>query len=340
MKTRILGIDFSPLFEPWDRQLQSIGVLVNLVLIFPFTFVCMILPFILFLTLQWHILFFYGIWYLYDRKSPKIGGYRKTWMQRWRINKWFVKYFPVSIHKTTELPADRNYIFSCHPHGIICMGICANFATDGNEKTTVFPDLRFFVCTLTSNFKMMIRREMFLSSGFIDCSKESIRSVLAVGKSGRAVVIAVGGAEEALNAHPKMHTLTLLSRKGFVKEALHSGASLVPVYSFGENDVYYQVKNPKGSLVRRFQMWFKKLTGVSLPFFYGRGIFQLNFGFMPHRRPINTVVGAPINVTKVAEPTPEEVDRLHERYCKALTELFESNKTRFGVPEDTKLIIE
>uniref|UniRef100_A0A0K0CXP1 Acyltransferase n=1 Tax=Angiostrongylus cantonensis TaxID=6313 RepID=A0A0K0CXP1_ANGCA len=294
----------------------------------------------------------------------------------WRINKWFAKYFPISLHKTTELPADRvgvlnypilhvalfhcflcvflfggsdapcsNYIFACHPHGIICMGIYGNFATEGNEKSKVvrndiFPGLRFFACTLVSNFNIMIRREMLLLSGFIDCSKESIRNALAAEKSGRAVVIVVGGAEEALDAHPNMHKLTLLSRKGFVKEALRSGASLVPVYSFGENDVYDQVQNPKGSRVRRFQTWFKELTGISLPFFYGRGIFQLNFGFMPHRRPINTVVGAPISVAKVVEPTAEEVNGLHNRYCAALTELFEMNKTRFGVPENTKLIID
>ncbi|VDM52241.1 unnamed protein product [Angiostrongylus costaricensis] len=258
----------------------------------------------------------------------------------WRINKWFAKYFPISVHKTTELPADRNYIFACHPHGIICMGIYGNFATEGNEKSKVFPGLRFFACTLVSNFNIMIRREMLLLSGFIDCSKESIRNALAGEKSGRAVVIVVGGAEEALDAHPNMHKLTLLSRKAFVKEALRSGASLVPVYSFGENDVYDQVQNPKGSRVRRFQTWFKELTGISLPFFYGRGLFQLNFGFMPHRRPINTVVGAPISVAKVIEPTVEEVNRLHSRYCAALTELFEMNKTRFGVPENAKLMID
>ncbi|KAJ1350175.1 hypothetical protein KIN20_005903 [Parelaphostrongylus tenuis] len=285
---QILSIDISPLTEPWDRHLESIGVLVNLVLTFPFTVMCMLLPFFLFLTYQWHILFLYGFWYLYDRESPKNGGYQKTWMQQ-----------------TTSLLAT----------------LMESFVWE-----FTFPGLRFFGCTLVSNFKIMIRREILLLSGFIDCSKESIRNTLASEKSGHAVVIVVGGAEEALDAHPNMHKLTLLSRKGFIKEALRSGASLV--------------ENPKGSLLRRFQTWFKELTSISIPLFYGRGLLQLNFGFMPHRRPINTVVGAPISVSKVTAPTAEEVSRLHNLYCEALIELFETNKSRFGVAEATKLIIE
>lgn len=50
-----------------------------------------------------------------------------------------------------------------------------------------------------------------------------------------------GGAEEALDAHPGYHTLTLKSRRGFIREALKTGAHLVPVYSFGENEVFEQV---------------------------------------------------------------------------------------------------
>lgn len=179
-----------------------------------------------------------------------------------------------------------------------------------------------------------------MAVGSIDCSKESIRNALAARKSGRAVVIALGGAEEALNARPGMHKLKLRSRKGFVKEALRSGASLVPVYSFGENDVYEQLENPEGSLVRRFQKWCKAWTGVSMPFFYGRGLFQTNFGLLPLQRPINTVVGAPIDVPQVLDPTDEEVDRFHNQYCAALTQLFDDNKSRFGVPKETNLIIE
>ncbi|KAK6057335.1 diacylglycerol acyltransferase [Cooperia oncophora] len=164
----------------------------------------------------------------------------------------------------------------------------------------------------------MLRREWLLLSGFIDCSKESIQNVLTMKKAGQAAVVAVGGAEEALYARPGVHKLKLLTRKGFVKQALRCGASLVPVYSFGETDIYQQLDNPEGSMVRRFQTWVKNLIGISVPFFYGRGLFQLNFGFLPYRRPINTVIGAPIDVPKILEPTDEEVDRLHRQYCDAL----------------------
>lgn len=63
----------------------------------------------------------------------------------------------------------------------------------------------------------------------------------------------------------------------------------MPVFSFGENDIYDQAENPEGSKLRRFQETVKKITGVSPPIFYGRGIFNYNFGFLPHRRPIHTV---------------------------------------------------
>ena len=61
-------------------------------------------------------------------------------------------------------------------------------------------------------------------------------------------------------------------------------ASLVPVFSFGENDLYDQVSNPAGSSLRQWQTKMKEYTRVAPVLFYGRG-----FGLLPHRRPIHTV---------------------------------------------------
>lgn len=39
-----------------------------------------------------------------------------------------------------------------------------------------------------------------------------------------------------------------ICRKGFVKLALREGASLVPVFSFGENAVFEMVKSREGTV--------------------------------------------------------------------------------------------
>lgn len=64
---------------------------------------------------------------------------------------------------------------------------------------------------------------------------------------------------------------------------------LVPVFSFGENDLFEQVRNPKGSWLRQLQHRLQQIMGISLPLFHARGIFQYSFGLIPYRRPICTV---------------------------------------------------
>lgn len=54
---------------------------------------------------------------------------------------------------------------------------------------------------------------------------------------GNAITIVVGGAAESLAAVPGTADLTLKRRMGFLRLALTQGADLVPVFSFGENDV-------------------------------------------------------------------------------------------------------
>ncbi len=67
-------------------------------------------------------------------------------------------------------------------------------------------------------------------------SKEACANILSLGP-GSAITIVVGGAAESLAAHPGTNDLTLKKRFGFIKMAIREGADLVPVFSFGENDV-------------------------------------------------------------------------------------------------------
>lgn len=139
----------------------------------------------------------------------------------------------------------------------------------------------------------------------------------------------VGGAQEAINARPRNYTLILKGRKGFVRAAMMTGTSIVPLFSFGEVDIFDQVDSEPGTKWHSFREYVKRFTGILPCAFYGRGLLQHSFGLIPRRRPITTVVGAPIEVEKIDNPTAEQVDKLHGIYCDKLRYLFNDHKAQY-----------
>lgn len=67
-------------------------------------------------------------------------------------------------------------------------------------------------------------------------------------------------------------------------------------------------------------------------FFFFFPIFHFFFYFF-------IAVGDPIAVTKVDNPTPDQLDDLHATYIEKLKQLFEDHKAEYNVPESTELII-
>ncbi|TKR86374.1 hypothetical protein L596_010978 [Steinernema carpocapsae] len=281
----------------------------------------------------------YLAWFYYDFDTPARGARLQSWFRHLPVWSRLADYFPMKIVKTAELSPEYNYIVGSHPHGIMSLGIFTTFATEGNGFSRTFPGITPSLATLEGQFYFPFRREMVLATGCITASKDSINYQLSRDKGGRAVAIVLGGAEEALDANPENFDLTLKSRKGFAKLALKNGAHLVPLYNFGENSTFTQVKSERGTFLRKLQSGFKSAAGFSPPIFMGRGVFNYSFGLLPHRVPIATVVGAPIPVEKVEKPNPEQVDELHQKYCDALTKLFDEHKTNYGISADTKLNI-
>jgi 2-acylglycerol O-acyltransferase 2 len=91
--------------------------------------------------------------------------------------------------------------------------------------------------------------------------------------------------------------------------------------------------------MKAFQVWAEKWVGFTPVLFFGRGIFQYNWGLIPHRQKVTVVVGGPINVDKVENPTHEQVEALHAQYVTALKKLYQENNVKYG-DVNVSLIIE
>ncbi|KAK6019390.1 diacylglycerol acyltransferase, partial [Ostertagia ostertagi] len=337
---RFLGIDWEPLIVPSKSRLETLAVVhfmflwINITIIstwvdklkiiishlFPLSNqnIPLQLPFyILFFTRFWWVMVLYFSWTYYDFDRPRRG------------------------------------IAISHPHGVLSIGAFTAMVTSGTGFPDMFPGLKSTILTLNGQFwfpfpkgylaLVLVRAEAVLRKSLEYLYKSLVK--------GRAIAIVLGGATEALDAHPGTHDLNLSSRRGFCRYALKYGADLVPMYHFGENDVFdrwegytrVSLRRNSGNFVTYsgpdIETWIKNKFGFCPPLVKGRGIFNYSLGMLPHRRPITTVIGAPIKVTQTENPTEQEIDVLHAKYCRALVDLFEQHKSLHDIPKDVHLTI-
>lgn len=159
---------------------------------------------------------------------------------------------------------------------------------------------------------------------------------------GRAITIVIGGARESLNAQPHSLKLVLKRRKGFVKLAIRTGADLVPVLAFGENDLYQQVDSDEHPIIHKVQMLVKSTMGFTIPLFHARGVFNYDVGLMPYRRPLNIVVGRPIPVMQQSNRdmiNDSYIDELHGKYVEELQRLWDTWKDVYAKDRNGELEI-
>ncbi|XP_063058821.1 diacylglycerol O-acyltransferase 2 [Engraulis encrasicolus] len=313
----------------WVLSFLALGAAATLLLVY------------IFCTDLWIIAAMYTAWLIFDWNTPKQGGRRSSWVRNWAVWTYFRDYFPIRLIKTHDLLPSRNYIFGYHPHGILCFGAFCNFGTEATGFSSKFPGIRPSLATLAGNFRMPVLRDYLMSGGICPVNRNSIEHLLSRNGSGNAVVIVVGGAAESLECAPGVNSVTLKNRKGFVKLALQQGADLVPVYSFGENEVYQQLLFEEGSWWRFAQRKMQKLIGFAPCVFHGCGLFSSeSWGLMPFCKPITTVVGEPITVPKTENPSPEVVDMYHAMYIRSLVTLFDKHKIRHGLKECDTLLVQ
>ena len=101
------------------------------------------------------------------------------------------------------------------------------------------------------------------------------------------------------------------------------GRSIVPILSFGEQDLF--------DVKRRFSTiedWLKTHIDnkITLPWFSGK------YGLpIPYDIPITCVIGKPITVNKIKNPSDKDIDKYHKKFYNRIKKLFYKYKDHTDV---------
>eukprot|EP00605_Chrysophyceae_sp_TOSAG23-4_P002906 GSChrysophyteH1.ASY1.ANO1.3201.1 assembled CDS len=188
-------------------------------------------------------------------------------------------------------------------------------------------------------FYIPVVREILLALGNVDAGANTAKKQL---QKKRSLLIFVGGEKEQLMTEPNSHKIYCRSRFGFVKLALQHGVELVPMYTFGENEIYHI-----SHAFHDIRHWLQRNLSIGISLFYGRGLLCM--------KPLEGVdlameIGPPVPLPKkfknnakggvdVIDPSREDIESYHAAFIAAQSSLFEKTKGKHGVAADVKLEI-
>jgi len=142
----------------------------------------------------------------------------------------------------------------------------------------------------------------------------SIRKTLNARES---VSVMLGGVRDMLDSRP--YIITIPNRTGVYRIALETGTPLVPVLTYGENERF-----PRGEhwVFKQINDWLYSNFRVGIPFPSWTAIQNWSELSFKSIKPIHSYTGAPIEVSKVENPTDAEIDALRKRYIAGVEALF------------------
>lgn len=243
-------------------------------------------------------------------------------------NKLFRNAFLSSIEKTEDnirktflinvlYPIPEKSINIWSPHGM--SGVTAVIhngykLTDPSYKPTKGVVHSFFFCVPV--VKDIIRHLNAIPSDY-----SSIKRTLEQ----ESVSITLGGAKEMGIFKEKRLDVVVKSRKGIFKIALETGIPIVPIITYGENEIFprsnidfFDYINDIYYFLFKVRFPFPSLTSIQN---------WKNISKHP-LEPIHTYTGKPILVKKIDNPSSEDIEKLKNKYIKRVKELFKETNNR------------
>lgn len=234
------------------------------------------------------------------------------------------------------LRAGRPYILGYEPHSVIPFFMAA-FSEYAAEHASTPPGLTHSrILVSSAGFLAPVMRHLWYWLGCRPVSKPVVQDLLAKGST---VILCPGGVRECMYMQPGTEVAYLRKRYGFIKLALEHKAPLVPVFAFGQSDLFSYCRLfldfPKGLIPRRFIEKVARRIGFAPMMVWG--VYGTP---MPRRVPLTIVVGKPIEVpalnrTEDNQISEEMIELYLEKFIGELQRVFDTYKAKAGYPKET-----
>jgi len=234
------------------------------------------------------------------------------------------RHFSLKVVLTSEFSNildSETMIFSSVPHSIFPLG-----------NVLLLPSLFIFLkrkvmgLTTTAMIHAPILRHIFIPMGVTTASFDNCFTIL---KSGISIGVILGGVAEIFEKQTETsETIFIKDRKGFIKLGLLTGSYIVPSFLFGHSKLFSCIRDRFGIL-----QYISRKLGFSCTIVFGKYFLPI-----PRQIPLTLVLGSPIKIPKIENPTQEQIDEYHTIFVAQIQKLYEQFKGSYGWSKK-KLII-
>ena len=125
----------------------------------------------------------------------------------------------------------------------------------------------------------------------------------------------------------------------------HLGAKLVPVIGFGEERTFTVLTEHENDgklykyaflFLKKAQIFLRKRYGFSFLYFYGKGVFDFlpfpfNIPIVPNQVPLMVVIGEPIPVPQIVDPTKQQIELVKEEFKRQVRTIVSEYGAAYGI---------
>jgi 1-acyl-sn-glycerol-3-phosphate acyltransferase len=189
-----------------------------------------------------------------------------------------------------NLEDKKAYLFLAHPHGLFSMAPFFHWGIQLGHWPSEKP-IKIAIHSIF--FKIPFVRELMEANHCIEVNEDEIRATL---ESGTSVVVLTGGVQEISHTEPGILKVVLKKRQGVLRIAKELQAPIVPVLTFGENELFPPLKH---KILEKIQEYLHAWFHIALPVPTWESI-QNWFTLLrkPLDSPVITYIGKPIYCKK------------------------------------------